>query len=44
MKPTETLARFITETGFEDLPGDALEKSKWAIIDGVGPSLSGAGR
>jgi 2-methylcitrate dehydratase PrpD len=41
MKPTETLARFITSTNFEDVPGDVVEKSKWAIADGLAVTFGG---
>ncbi len=42
MGPTETIARFITETRFQNLPGPVVEAAKVAIFDGVGCMLAGS--
>ncbi len=41
MNPTQTLAAFITRTSWEDIPAEAVEKSKWPILDGVAVTFGG---
>lgn len=41
MTPTQELASFIAKTEFGALPDEALEKSKWLIIDGIAVTLGG---
>jgi 2-methylcitrate dehydratase PrpD len=39
---TETLATFIVETGFDDIPPKAVERAKHHILDGMGVMLAGS--
>ena len=39
---TERVARFIVETGVDDLPGDLIEAGRKSILDGLGLALSGS--
>ncbi|MHC4707901.1 MAG: MmgE/PrpD family protein [Planctomycetota bacterium] len=39
---TETLATFIVETGFDDIPQKAVERAKHHILDGIGVMLAGS--
>jgi 2-methylcitrate dehydratase PrpD len=41
MNPTETLAAFITKTSWEDIPDEAVQKSKWPILDGIAVTFGG---
>ena len=41
MGATEKIARFIVDTGYEDLPRDAVEKAKRTALDCVGAALAG---
>ena len=41
MGATEKIARFIVDTGYEDIPGDAVEKAKRTALDCLGASLAG---
>jgi 2-methylcitrate dehydratase PrpD len=41
MGATEKIARFIVDTGYEDIAGDALEKAKRTALDCVGAALAG---
>ena len=41
MNPTETLAEFITKTSWEDIPAEAIQKSKWPILDGIAVTFGG---
>jgi 2-methylcitrate dehydratase PrpD len=41
MGATEQIARFIVDTGYEDIPRDAVEKAKRTALDCVGASLAG---
>ena len=41
MGATEKIARFIVDTGYEDIPLDAVEKAKRTALDCVGASLAG---
>jgi len=40
MGPTETLARFVLETEFENIPGEGIELSKRLFLDCMGSALS----
>lgn len=42
MSATETLARFVVETGRDSLPGPVVEAAKVAILDGVANMLAGS--
>lgn len=42
MNPTEKLARYIAETSYDDLPKEAVEAAKVAILDGVANVLAGS--
>jgi 2-methylcitrate dehydratase PrpD len=42
MKATETLARFISNLQYKDLPASVVEAAKVAIIDGVANMLAGS--
>lgn len=42
MNPTETLAQFIVDTKFENLPADVVEAAKIAILDGFANMLAGS--
>ena len=42
MNTTETLAHFIRETRFEDLPSKTVTKAKMAFLDWLGVALGGA--
>lgn len=42
MGATERLARFLVETSYEDIPREAVEVAKRAILDGVGVALAGS--
>jgi 2-methylcitrate dehydratase PrpD len=41
MGATEKIARFIVDTGYEDIPRDAIDKAKRTALDCVGASLAG---
>ena len=41
MNPTETLADFIAKTSWEDIPDEAIQKSKWPILDGIAVTFGG---
>jgi 2-methylcitrate dehydratase PrpD len=41
MGATEKIARFIVDTGYADLPGDAVERAKRTALDCVGAALGG---
>jgi len=41
MGATEKIARFIVETSYVDIPGDAVEKAKRTALDCVGAALAG---
>ncbi|MBI5969183.1 MAG: MmgE/PrpD family protein [Deltaproteobacteria bacterium] len=41
MKPTEILADFIAQTYIEDIPEEAIQRSKWAILDGIAVIFAG---
>ena len=38
MGVTESIARWINETTYEDLPPEAVKAAKWAILDTLGVS------
>ena len=40
-KYTESLADFIAQTAWEDLPEEAINKSKWPILDGIAVMFAG---
>ncbi len=35
MKATESIADFVTRTGWKDVPDEAHQRSKWAFLDCV---------
>jgi 2-methylcitrate dehydratase PrpD len=39
---TETLARFVTETSYDNLPADVIAAAKIGILDGIANMLAGA--
>jgi 2-methylcitrate dehydratase PrpD len=39
---TESLAKFVVETGFEDIPGEAVESAKQHVLDCLGVMLAGS--
>jgi 2-methylcitrate dehydratase PrpD len=41
MKPTEFLAEFIAKTSWEDIPAEAVQKSKWPVLDGIAVTFGG---
>jgi len=41
MGATEQIARFIVESGYEDIPRDAVEKAKRTALDCLGAALAG---
>src|SRR5919106_16314 len=41
MGATEKIARFIVDTGYEDIPHDAVEKAKRTALDCLGAALAG---
>jgi 2-methylcitrate dehydratase PrpD len=41
MGATEKIARFIVDTGYEDIPRDAMEKAKRTALDCLGVALAG---
>jgi 2-methylcitrate dehydratase PrpD len=41
MGATEKIARFIADTGYEDIPRDAVDKAKRTALDCLGASLAG---
>jgi 2-methylcitrate dehydratase PrpD len=41
MKYTELLADFISTTSWPDLPDDAIQRSKWAMVDGIAVTFAG---
>jgi 2-methylcitrate dehydratase PrpD len=43
MGATEKIARFIVETGYEDIPRDGVEKAKRTALDCLGAALAGVG-
>jgi 2-methylcitrate dehydratase PrpD len=43
MGATEKIARFIVDTGYEDIPADAVAKAKRTALDCVGAALAGVG-
>jgi len=42
MEPTRQLARFVNETGFEDLPADLVERAKVYLLDNLAAGFVGA--
>ena len=42
MKPTQTLAQFIADTGYDSLPAATVEAAKIAILDGVANMVAGS--
>lgn len=42
MKVTETLANFVADTDFEDIPSTAVEHAKLCILDWLGAALAGS--
>ncbi len=42
MTATKTLAQFIVDTGYNDLPVSVVEAAKVAILDGVANMLAGS--
>ena len=42
METTREFARFIRDTGFDDLPEDVIRKSKELFLDTIGVSLVGS--
>ncbi|MGH8611032.1 MAG: MmgE/PrpD family protein [Gammaproteobacteria bacterium] len=42
MGATEKIARFVVDTGYKDIPRDAVEKVKRTALDCVGAALAGA--
>ena len=42
MGATETLARFIADSRYDDLPPEAVEAAKVGIMDGVANMLAGS--
>ena len=43
MAATEKLARFIVDTGYENIPHDAVEKAKRTALDCMGAAIAGVG-
>ncbi len=43
MGATEKIARFIVDTGYEDIPADAVAKAKRTALDCLGAALAGIG-
>lgn len=43
MGTTETLARFVIETGYNDFPKEAVELAKGYILDCIGHTIGGSG-
>jgi 2-methylcitrate dehydratase PrpD len=43
MGATEKIARFIVDTGYEDIPRDAAEKAKRTALDCLGAAVAGVG-
>jgi 2-methylcitrate dehydratase PrpD len=43
MGATEKIARFIMETGYENIPREAVEKAKRTALDCIGAALAGVG-
>ena len=41
MGATEKIARFIVDTGYEDIPRDAVDKAKRTALDCMGAALAG---
>ncbi len=41
MKYTELLADFISKTSWPDLPDEAIQRSKWAMVDGIAVTFAG---
>ena len=41
MGATEKIARFVVDTGYEDIPRDAVEKAKRTALDCLGAALAG---
>jgi len=41
MGPTEKIARFIVDNGYEDLPRDAVDKAKRTALDCIGAAVAG---
>jgi 2-methylcitrate dehydratase PrpD len=41
MKPTEILADFLTRTSLEEIPEEAFQRSKWAILDVIAVTFAG---
>ena len=42
MSATNTLAQFIVDTSYEQLPPDTVEAAKVAILDGVANMVAGS--
>ena len=43
MGATEKIARFIVDTGYKDIPGDAVAKAERTALDCLGAALAGVG-
>jgi 2-methylcitrate dehydratase PrpD len=41
MGATEQIAKFVVETSFDSIPGEAVKRAKDAIMDGLGVTLAG---
>jgi 2-methylcitrate dehydratase PrpD len=41
MRATEKISRFTVDTGYDDIPGDAVKKAKRTALDCVGAALAG---
>ncbi len=41
MKPTESIADFVTRTGWKDVPDEAYQRSKWAFLDCLAAGFAG---
>ena len=44
MGATEKIARFVIDTGYKDIPRDAVEKAKRTALDCMGAALAGVGQ
>jgi len=41
MKPTETLARYVARTSFDEFPPEVVRRAKYCLLDALGCSLGG---
>jgi 2-methylcitrate dehydratase PrpD len=41
MKATESIANFVTTTSWNDVPEEAYQRSKWAILDCLAAGFAG---